>query len=423
MDWRDDRAFLRRRRFPDQTVMPGGGSGIRQHATHAELIEHATPDPAAARDRPALDAIVVPASRPAHNLDHAITLARAADCHLVILCSHATNPADVHELLDLRSFPAATVIGIPPAYSHEFFAFETTDWIGKKLPAACAVRDSDLSVKRNVGLVLARMLGWRRIFFMDDDIRDVDAPALLATVSLLAADKPGERRYHSAGMSAAEFPDNSVVCHARRAIGQFQGIFVSGSALAVDCTVPVAFFPDVYNEDWLFFYDDIVEGRLGSSGHIATQLRYDPFAEPQRAAAQEFGDVIAEGLYALLEEGLGAEYATAERWEQFLADRKRILGEIIARADLAHAKIRADMTLAVQTAHKCLAEIQPDMCVDYVRRWRRDLEQWKTTLRWLPHAESIADALLKLGLAAAVPGAGDPPEPSPRDDYHEYFVG
>jgi hypothetical protein len=400
--------------------MPSRGPRIRQHSTHAQLIEHAAPDSVAAVDYPPLDAIVVPASRQAQNLDYAITLARAIGCQLVILCSHATRPAEVHDLLAARSFSAATVIGIPSLYNHEFFEFETTDWIRKKLPAVCAVRDSDLSVKRNVGLVLARMLGWQRIFFMDDDIRDIDAAALRSTVSLLA----GNKHYYSAGMSTVEFPDNSVVCHARRAIGEFQGVFVSGSALAVDCTVSFDFFPDIYNEDWLFFYRDTLEGRLGYSGHFATQLKYNPFADPQRAAGQEFGDVIAEGLYALLEESLGAEHATAERWDQFLADRKRILEEILDRSGAAPPEMHADMRLAVQTALKCVEEIQPDMCVEYVQRWRRDLSQWETTLKWLPQSGlSITEALLKLGLAPSAAEDGKPAELSPREDYHEYFVG
>jgi hypothetical protein len=394
--------------------MPIRGPQIRQHATHAQLVGHTVPEPVAPDDGTLLDAIVVPASRLAHNLDHAITLARATNSQLVVLCSHATRPAEVHDLLAARSFSAATVIEIPAGYSHEFFEFETTDWVRKKLPAACAGRDSDLSVKRNVGLVLARMLGWRRIFFMDDDIRDLDGAVLRSTVSLLN----GDDHYHSAAMSTDEFPDNSVVCHARRAIGEFQGVFVSGSALAVDCTVSFSFFPDVYNEDWLFFYQDAAKGRLGHPGHFATQLRYNPFADPQRAAGQEFGDVIAEGLYALLEEELGAEQATGERWEQFLADRKRILEEIIARADFAPSDIQEDMRLAVQTALKCLGEIQPEMCADYVQRWRRDAEQWTRTLGWLPQVDSVADALLKLGLTPA------PAERrAPDSGYHEYFVG
>jgi hypothetical protein len=381
--------------------MPSRGRGIRQYATHSQLIKRGEPDPAESQDRPALDAIVVPASRPAHNLEHAITLARAARCQLVILCSRDAREAEVHELLTARSFSAATVIEIPRRYRHEFFDFGTTDWVNEKLPTSCAVRDSDLSVKRNVGLVLARMLGWRRIFFMDDDIRDLDATALLDTVSVLGGGQAPEQQYYSAGMLATEYPDNSVVCHARRAIGEFQDVFVSGSVLAVDCTVSFAFFPDIYNEDWLFFYRDVADGRLGSSGHTATQLRYDPFANPQRAAGQEFGDVIAEGLYALLEEGLGAEHATAERWRQFLADRKRILDGIILKSDTAPLHMREEMRQAVSTARDCLGEIRPDMCEDYVQRWRGDLGRWETTLKHLPRAASMPDAVGKLGLVPA----------------------
>jgi hypothetical protein len=382
-------------------VTTSRGPHIHQHATHAQLIGHGEPNPAESGHRPVLDAMVVPTSRPAYNLDHAITLARAMRCLLVILCSRDTQASDVHRLLAARSFTNATVIEIPPGYTHQFFAFETTNWIEEKLPDACLVRDFDLSVKRNVGLVLARMLGWQRIFFMDDDIRDLDAGALLATVSLLSADESSKHHYYSAGISAKEFPDNSVVCHARRAIGEFQDVFISGSALAVDCTASFGFFPDIYNEDWLFFYRDAAERRLGSSGHTATQLRYDPFANRQRAAGEEFGDIIAEGLYALLDEGLSAEYATEHRWRQFLADRKRILDEIIEHADKADPDIREKMTEAVQTARQCLAEIRPDMCEDYVQRWRRDLGRWERTLKQIKRTPSIPDALVKLGLDPA----------------------
>jgi hypothetical protein len=381
------------------------GSVIRQHASHANLIGRGESDPAEGTNRPALDAIVVPASRQAHNLGDAITLARATRCHLVILCSRDAKADEVNDLLAARSFTDATVIEISPAYNHHFFEFETTDWIKENLPDACAVRDFDLSMKRNVGLVLARMLGWQRIFFMDDDIRDLDAAALLATASLLSADQQSGRHYYSAGMSAEYFPDNSVVCHARRAIGEFQDVFVSGSALAVDCTVSFGFFPDIYNEDWLFFYPDAAEGRLGSSGHTATQLRYDPFANPQRAAAEEFGDIIAEGLYALLDENLRAEHATAERWSQFLADRKGIVNQIIDRAEKVPYDIREKMIEAVQTAQKCVGEIQPKMCVDYVGLWRQDLGRWETTLKEIPAAASIPDALVMLGLQPAAAGA------------------
>jgi hypothetical protein len=370
------------------------GPYIRHHASHAQLVGHGEPTVLEGEELRALDAIVVPASRPAYNLDHAITLARAARCRLVILCSRDTRKSDVHALLGARSFSQATVVKIPRKYSHKFFEFETTDWIKEQLPG----RNSDLSVKRNVGLVLARMLGWERIFFLDDDIRDLDAVALRETVSLLHSAHSSQQSYYSVGMFAPHYPDNSVVCHARRVIGEFQDVFVSGSALAVDCTVPFAFFPDIYNEDWLFFYRDAVKTKLGSSRHTATQLRYDPFANPMRAANEEFGDVIAEGLYALLEEDLKAEHATVERWGQFLSDRKRILDDIIERSDKAPREAREKMKHSVQIARKCLAEIQPEMCVEYTAAWQNDLKRWGDRRDTLPRVDSMSTALQVLGL-------------------------
>ena len=100
----------------------------------------------------------------------------------MILCSRDAHVLEVRQLLKARSFASASIIEIPRRYEHDFFKFETTDWIKKKFPG----RDSDLSMKRNVGLILARMRGWQRIFFMDDDIRDLDATALAATSEAVA---------------------------------------------------------------------------------------------------------------------------------------------------------------------------------------------------------------------------------------------
>ena len=98
--------------------------------------------------------------------------------------------------------------------------------------------------------------------------------------------------------------------------------------LATSCFEATSFLPEIYNEDWLFFYDDARARRLGWSGRNATQLQYDPFSQPQRAERQEFGDVLAEGLYALLHLGAGAAVATAEYWKDFLTAREKWLPRV-----------------------------------------------------------------------------------------------
>lgn len=368
---------------------------VSQLGTHRKLVSQ-TERTGLDTELP-LDAIVVPASRPARNLEQAITLARAAGCRLLILCSHQLAPAEVHQLLAERSFDGGIVVTLPENYRHELLDFRGLTSIENDLPSACSWYMTDLSMKRNVALLLARMLGWRRIFFLDDDIRDISYPDLQSTVSMLGS-------FPTAGMRVSSFPDNSAVCHAHRATGGWQDVFVTGAALAVDCQQNTGFFPPIYNEDWLFFYEDASNGRLGSSERKVTQLRYNPFADAKRAAWQEFGDVLAEGLYALLDHGLGLEHATSEYWLYFLAARQRFLEAISSRSGTAKPGIREQLLVSVEAALKCSIAIEPKLLERYVSLWQGDLHDWEQRVAGIGQMSSLEVALKELGLE---PSAGD----------------
>lgn len=375
-------------------MIDDGGNRVLQYATHDGLIEPSCPSAPSARTP--LDAIIVPAARPAKNLRTAIGLATETGARLIVLGSFRTHAGEVRALLAEHKLAGAAVVEMPQKCGEWLLRdFETARWLHGAGRAVCGTRNSDLSLKRNTGLLLARMLGWDRIFFMDDDIRWISADTVLSTVSLLGATGHG---YRTAGMSVEDYPDNSVVCHARREVGEKQGVFVSGSVLAVDCRVPFDFFPDLYNEDWLFFHRDAAEGRLATSGSLAEQLPYDPFADPHRAANQEFGDVIAEGLYALLHSGLRAEAADKVYWARFLEDRNRVLQVVGRRLQYVRPHKRRKISRAIGAAQQMLWTITPEMCADYVAAWQRDLERWADMLADLGEASSIEDALRRVGL-------------------------
>jgi len=363
---------------------------VRQLGTHRKLVSRTEQRELGTELK--LDAIVVPASRPAQNLQHAITLAQAMHSKLLILCSRRVTPTEVWQLLAQRSFDAAIVVGLPDGYKHELLEFPALASIKDDLPAACSYRITDLSTKRNLGLILARMLGWRRIFFLDDDIRDANPADVQSTVSMLES-------YPIAGMRVANYPDNSVVCHAHRMTGGEQDVFVTGAALAVDCQQNSGFFPTMYNEDWLFFYDAASAGRLGSSQHQATQLHYNPFADPRRAAWQEFGDVLAEGLYALLELGSALKHATSEYWSYFLDARRRFFDAIDRRSEMAGPDVREQLLRSVAAARECSAEIPPELFGRYVQLWRQDLDSWGQRVAAIRRMPSLDAALQALHLA------------------------
>jgi hypothetical protein len=365
-------------------------AGIRQYGTHRSLTGQRVPR--RPRTGPlGLDAIIVPGTRPAAYLDHAVTLARAAKCSLVILCSHYLDGREVKEYLDARSFSGAIVIQLPAGYAHPLFDFRGLLAIKDQLPPACGSHVTDLSMKRNVGLVLAKMLGWRRVFLLDDDIRDISYPDLQRTVDML-------RSFSAAGMWITDFPDNSIVCHANRVTGGSQDVFVSGAALAVDCQGDIDFFPDIYNEDWLFFFDAASKGELGNSYLNATQLYYYPFANAERAAWQEFGDALAEGLYALLHLRRDVGQATSEYWGKFLEARRNFLETALSRVKQAPPDMQDEITASLQSALKSLSDITPDLCARYVEAWRQDLKSWKQRWAGIRKMPSVDAALLELGL-------------------------
>jgi hypothetical protein len=378
-------------------------SSLRQYETHRHLAGRARPGNwRVGRTDP--DAIIVPASRTADNLGHAVDLAREAECWLVVLCSCETRAADVGQLFTDKGFTRGVALDMSGDYRHPLLDFSSSGLARDSESPGCVNPNGDLSTKRNLGLLLAKMLGWSRIFFMDDDVRGVTLTDLRATVSMLG-------RYRSVGMRVTDYADNSVVCHAHRATGEKQDVFVSGSVLAVDCQQPFGFFPEIYNEDWLFFYDDVRAGRLGWSERDVTQLSYDPFENVERAERQEFGDVLAEGLYALIHVGSDETDATVDYWDEFLAARKKFLEEIIGRSDSVTPEIGQNIVRAVQTAMLRLMQIQPTAFADYIKAWQEDLRIWAERLETVPSAGSMEEALEVLALGSTQRGQSMVREP------------
>ena len=367
------------------------GAGIRQYGTHRSLTGQRVPGNPRTGAL-GLDAIIVPATRPAAYLDHAVTLARAAQCSLVILCSQHLHGEEVKEYLAARSFNDAIVIDLPSGYSHPLFDFGRLHDIKDQLPPECGYL-IDLSMKRNVGLVLARMLGWQRVFFLDDDIRDIAYPDLQRTVDMLGS-------FSAVGMRVTEYPDNSIVCHANRITGGAQDVFVSGAALAVDCDSDIGFFPGIYNEDWFFFSEDAANLKIARVG-VSRQRKYDPYKDPQRAVKEEFGDLLAEGLYARLDVHWDIAGVDVGYWADFIEIRKEFLSRVAEsltrhpdseRDNYKGREVRAAQ-VSIGEAQRQLKGIKPELCQTFIKLWQADLVKWRRYVAKLPRFGSVVSAL------------------------------
>jgi len=357
------------------------GSHLR-HASHAGLFT-----PVTAAGSQSVDVIIVPTARDAASLGDSLRLAKALGCPLVALCSVEANRTAVIQLADELGAEAIAVDTRTASLPVVLAAGEVA---GSVAPGGKYV---DLSFKRNIGLALGRMVqGWRRVLFLDDDITHVSVPDLRAAAARL-------HEYTAIGLDLVGKPDNSVVCHAFRDVGRRQSTFVGGGAMLVPTGGELSHFPDIYNEDWFFL---LGEERLGPVGRMgrARQRDYDPYDDPERARSQEFGDCLAEGVFALLDDGRLLSDADLTYWGEYLVRRRLLIDGVLAElpAAVADGHLRARMAASLTVAAETLAGIDPRHCVEFLDVWRQDRRRWREFLRALPPVRHSGDALAHLGL-------------------------
>jgi hypothetical protein len=343
------------------------------HGSHRSLL-----DERPKVDYPSdVDAIIVPTNRNVAMLESAIQLASKLKSTLVVLCSMWSSAKDVAEAVkgkgvgliavDISRLPA----GLVPS-------FETC----QVLASARLERKTDTSLKRNFGLLLARLIGWQRIVFLDDDIQ-VPEPTDLSNAVALTED------YAGVGLAIEGMPDNSVVCHAFREAGGAQEMFIGGGALAIGAKSMTSFFPNIYNEAWFFLLDENGLRPTAITGR-AIQKEYDPFRE-QRARGEELGDCLAEGLFWLLDNGRSLQDATEGHWRGFLRARREFITDVIGMVERMDGEPsqRHRMLLALKAARGRNHSIKPELCVNFVKAWRNDRARWSDHLAELHRKHGI----------------------------------
>lgn len=357
------------------------------HGSHRQLLWSFEDTSPALRK---VDAIFVPTTREPAYLAAAADLAISLNCPLVTLHSgKLTSASEAAEVLP----PAVDLIAIdvPEPVRLRLPDLQTS----RLLAGTIFARQTDLSAKRNLALVLSHMLDWSRIIFLDDDITALNPDDMRQAVSLLDA--------HSAvGLIIEGFHDHSVVCHAFRDAGGEQQSFVGGGALAVELKRSCSFFPDIYNDDW-FYMLDTKEGlqSVASTGKVV-QKPYDPFQTPDRARAEELGDVLAEGIYWLLDKGKHIADVDLRYWPGFLVARRRFVERVLAMVDKQQIDWaeKTRRTKALKGSLDRLAHITPALCNDYLQAWVADRELWQLHIQQLPAQlprEKALDSLSRQG--------------------------
>ena len=227
----------------------------------------------------------------------------------------------------------------------------------------------DLAEKRNAALIYGVLHGYRTLILIDDDIGKIGAGILdqaVAASSGLAL----------LGIPVGWFPDLSVVDHARRVLCGCCNNFIAGNCLIVALTKVMGYFAPVYNEDWLFIFAHKRSEVGYLSDRVVSQVEYTPF-DPELAAWQEFGDLLAEGIFTAWA-GDAIEQIFLERfWKSCLRRRRTCLEEMTKRCLLAPAAPKIQELLpCVRAAQGASAKIDVWMLTEFVHEYRRTCERF-----------------------------------------------
>lgn len=379
--------------------------------------------------------IIVPTHRNVRrnraSLTRILRLARAHGAKLIVfLCSGEAKKEDIAHIA--QPFSDLQWIAIDGPFAPDQLAdFKTTHSL------LAYSNSKDISQKRNFALLLARVLGWESVFFIDDDV--VVTPEYLGKAADLLQGPAS-----IVGFSARHYPDNSVVVHAERWTDVRIDSFLGAGALAVKTTTPMlSFFPHVYNEDWLFllFYCLQRESTVTWAGTVG-QRKYNPFQNALRAKLEEPGDLLAEALMQLAMTMKAGSYANGSILEtvKLLCDRaderfweqkinERIIFVQNVRSKIKKTKIptlkrwRALRSLAsslqMLVGTRARMGINAAELANWLRDWAEDLVLWNAVLAKLPKVSNIASAMQQLHLKNAYISNSFTPKlapPTPRQE-------
>ncbi len=250
---------------------------------------------------------------------------------------------------------------------HQFARFLADLRTSKRLRDSCYYSLIwDLPLKRNHALLHARKKGYEKVLLVDDDIRGLTPEVVTSGCDCL-------EQYVLSGCFVEEFPDTSAIGHLELMCGEDLRVFLSGSFLFVKVAEARGFFPHVYNEDWLFMLDHVTTRSICSFGSIK-QLGYDPFKDPHRVAFQEFGEIIAEGLYALVNADQYESRYEHQTWNCIIEKRRADL--VSLKHDLRYTEYEGIVDVALNV--NC--GITPNDCLTFLDDWDNDVALWSSFL-------------------------------------------
>jgi hypothetical protein len=282
----------------------------------------------------------------------------------------------------------------------------------------------DTALKRNGIEALGALAGWEVVLVLDDDMlclppaqmvgSRTGAPAPAESVVLRIddglAELASDRRMQAVVYSAVDYADHSVAGRARRAQDLADGMFAGGGATLQRVGSAAAFFPNVYNEDWLSMFGLLLAGDShwpSPAFRFAGQMFQAPPAAAvtrERGRSEEIGDLIGEGLLGLfdrhLPDAVREMASTGPFWSNAVLERQRMLQELMMATCAEHDPMYRVLVAALAVYDHWDQTDLAARLATWVRAWDEDLNTWPHFLHRLESdaTGSLETAIQKMGL-------------------------
>ncbi len=180
-----------------------------------------------------------------------------------------------------------------------------------------------LGYVRNYAIILSKILGYKQVLFMDDDITIKNSD----TVEIIM-DKLND--YDFIGAQISGMPDYSITDKLADLCGLKHGMSEtpSGGFLAFNLSAVSEYFLNYYNEDMIWIYLHHPNTKILKYGEVYQQP-YNIFENGiERASKQTFGEVLIRGVYAAFEQRKNSVLLQNTFWEDTLNEEIECIKKI-----------------------------------------------------------------------------------------------
>ena len=302
-------------------------------------------------------------------LQFTLPLLAAASDRVYVLDS--SRGSDTRNLCSALGFPSVRYHG--PQEQDQ--AFSLSPVLQRALASGFLTKFSDdcwdIWSKRNYALVFSLLNEFSRILLIDDDVITSkgliqDAISLSGTYSLIGAKICG-------------MPDRSVVGHICLLLNLVNQRFISGHFLAVNVSSAAAFyFPNVYNEDWIFMLLNSLNAPIARYGTIF-HLYWNPYDETGgRAAFEEKGEILIEGLARLILSGAGiTRLGESEHWEGVICERRQKLDKLTS-TDVVRSS--PALKAILECCRSVASRLRPGDFVSFWNDYNNKVGEWRAII-------------------------------------------